>query len=453
MSDRDNKSIRQNGISVRTMQMLITIITLVISAVLLVATYRMANDYRALKIETDEFIQLTESSNELMNASDYLTEQVRLFAETGEREYMDNYFKEANEYKRREKALEKLDELAGEGAAYQALNAALNESVNLMNREYYSMRLTSDAYGLKKGELPESVKAINLKSEDAALDNDAKEAMGRRYVFDNNYQKSKDIIRANMTYCLDMLHEDLEKSQNESSKDFEKILFRQRVLILIAISIILLSILFTLLYLVSPLLRAVVHIKADNTIPIMGSKEFRFLARAYNLMYEKNKQKTEQLTYKARHDHLTGLYNRSAYDFYIQNVELDDTALLIIDVDDFKKYNDEYGHEVGDKVLCKVADAINGVFRTKDYVCRLGGDEFTVIVTHIDRKELGVITNKIGLINNTLTDTSDGLPEIHISVGIAYGEGKTGEELFRAADDALYEVKSSGKGGYIISEK
>ena len=272
MTEKEPRNLKQNGISVRTIQALITVITLLISATLLFATYRMASDYSDLKNETNQFIQLTESSSELMNASDYLTEQVRLFAETGNREYMDNYFKEANEYKRREKALEKLNEIAGEGAAYDALNAALNESVNLMNREYYSMRLTSDSYGINNADLPEEVQAIRLNSNDASLDDSAKEVLGRRYVFDNNYQDSKEIIRANMKYCLDILHDELEKSQNESSTDFEKILLRQRVLIIVAISSILLSIIFTLLYLVSPLLRAVVHIKADNTIPIMDPK-------------------------------------------------------------------------------------------------------------------------------------------------------------------------------------
>ncbi|MBQ6151220.1 MAG: diguanylate cyclase, partial [Mogibacterium sp.] len=72
-------------------------------------------------------------------------------------------------------------------------------------------------------------------------------------------------------------------------------------------------------------------------------------------------------------------------------------------------------------MLVKVANAIRDSFRAHDYVCRLGGDEFAVILQNIDTVSVSTVAKKIDVINEKLADTSDGLPEIHISAGISLG--------------------------------
>ena len=109
-----------------------------------------------------------------------------------------------------------------------------------------------------------------------------------------------------------------------------------------------------------------------------GSYEFRYLAKTYNKMYEAFKQSIENLNYEASHDSLTGVYNRAGYDVVKQSLDLKSTAVLIIDADNFKKINDMYGHLVGDQVLKKIEDALRAAFRSEDYICRVGGDEFWV---------------------------------------------------------------------------
>ena len=172
--------------------------------------------------------------------------------------------------------------------------------------------------------------------------------------------------------------------------------------------------------------------------------------RALEAFYKKD---LERLSYQASHDELTGLYNRFGYDFIISEMELSSTYLLMVDVDDFKTINDNYGHEVGDKVLIKIANTLRTNFRSDDCVCRIGGDEFVVVMVQAHTGLRALVRSKIEKINRELADTSDGLPPISISVGITFGsEASDAIELLKLADFAMYELKREGKQGYRFSD-
>jgi len=172
--------------------------------------------------------------------------------------------------------------------------------------------------------------------------------------------------------------------------------------------------------------------------------------RALEAFYKKD---LERLSYQASHDELTGLYNRFGYDFIISEMELSTTYLLMVDVDDFKTINDNYGHEVGDKVLIKIADTLRTNFRSDDCVCRIGGDEFVVVMVQAHTGLRALVKSKIEKINRELADSSDGLPPISISVGITFGsEASDAIELLKLADFAMYALKREGKQGYRFSD-
>lgn len=157
--------------------------------------------------------------------------------------------------------------------------------------------------------------------------------------------------------------------------------------------------------------------------------------------------------YKATHDSLTSLHNRAGYNFLLSTLDLSNTYLLVIDVDSFKSINDNYGHEVGDKVLQKVAKTIKGNFRSNDYVCRIGGDEFVVFIANTDDDQRQIIIDRVAQINAELADSSDSLPPVSVSVGAVMGSEDTdAKELFEKADRALYERKRNGKNGITFSE-
>lgn len=167
-------------------------------------------------------------------------------------------------------------------------------------------------------------------------------------------------------------------------------------------------------------------------------------------MYDVYKKSIEHLNYKASHDELTGVYNRAGYDLLVESIDLATTYMMVIDVDDFKKVNDEYGHNAGDNVLVRVAKVLQMFFRSDDYVCRVGGDEFVVLMVHSSRNSDKLIAAKVEDINRELAKgNTDDAPAASISAGVAHGEEHdTSQTLFEKADKALYETKKSGKRGY-----
>ena len=443
---------RKRGVSVRRLNYIMAIITLCISVLLLFATVRAQSGYNEMREHTDEYIRWQREAFELQRASDYLTEEVRCFAQTGKREYLDNYFEEAKVTRHRDKALERVREFTGETQAYRALVAAMDTSVALMDREYYSMRLTVAANGYDLSEFPEEIQNVALTDEDALLTPEQQADKARAMVFDDIYHLKKEAISENSDQCLAELAAEIDARQELTENRLDEILTRQRALIMVAILISGLTMILTLLLVVSPLLRAVVYIRDDEPIPVKGSNEFQFLARTYNLMYEANREQKEQLAFDATHDSLTGIYNRSGYDFFLKNADWDNSALVLFDVDKFKQVNDTFGHETGDKALARVAGILKNSFRAQDYVCRIGGDEFAVIMVHAKNAPKALIRDKVRRINEALNTPEDDVPAVHVSCGVAYGNGADVEETFRHADAALYNVKNAGGCGCEVSE-
>ena len=226
-----------------------------------------------------------------------------------------------------------------------------------------------------------------------------------------------------------------------------------RLIVGLLLAVVLLVIVANALLVVRPLASYTRQVKDGEPLVPAGASELRGLADAYNATYRANRARTLHLRRAAEHDALTGLYNRGAYDMLLAE-HTHDVALLLIDVDRFKAVNDGHGHDVGDAVLKKVATAIVRSFRSTDYPCRVGGDEFAVIMTGVGPQLRGVVAKKAECIAEALRDTSDGLPEVSLSIGIAFGEGhQDGEDLYRAADRALYEAKQRGRNGYAFAEE
>ncbi len=161
----------------------------------------------------------------------------------------------------------------------------------------------------------------------------------------------------------------------------------------------------------------------------------------------------------AQRDSLTSVYNRHSFEekatvilnerrnSYLQ------CAFLILDLDGFKQINDTYGHGAGDRVLISVGATLNKTFRSTDIVGRLGGDEFTVFMTSISKKEDAM--KKAGeLVDNIsrISKNEDFPFEISCSVGVAIGvKGKEDlSVMYKKADLALYEAKHAGKNRYKI---
>lgn len=170
---------------------------------------------------------------------------------------------------------------------------------------------------------------------------------------------------------------------------------------------------------------------------------------AYKHLYSKN----EELGNLANRDPLTGLYNRRTMTDHIAEMYLDSKlsstpfSLIICDIDDFKQFNDTYGHECGDEILKTVSNILTSLTRGHDFLCRWGGEEFLVILKNIDLELARTIAERIRVqIMRKKMDYNNCKVCITMTFGVASScEADNYEELFKLADDRLYEGKHSGK--------
>jgi diguanylate cyclase (GGDEF)-like protein len=170
-------------------------------------------------------------------------------------------------------------------------------------------------------------------------------------------------------------------------------------------------------------------------------------------MDQRFKDRFEQLNQKIYIDALTGMNNRRKYDEdiaeKIKNREENQTAfaLVLVDIDHFKKFNDTYGHKVGDQVLAIVAKELRNNLKGKDGVYRYGGEEFTVILNESDPTKIMAATENLRRAVHDHEIVAKGQQvKITISLGISLVQaGDSSETIFERADRALYAAKDRGR--------
>jgi diguanylate cyclase (GGDEF)-like protein/PAS domain S-box-containing protein len=162
------------------------------------------------------------------------------------------------------------------------------------------------------------------------------------------------------------------------------------------------------------------------------------------------KQLEDHLRHLADHDPLTGLRNRRLFehDLRLQVARSqrygEQAALMVIDLDDFKRVNDEHGHAAGDRTLRAVAKALTRRLRQTDLVARLGGDEFAVLLPHVDEEAASVVAESLArVVPSCGVDIGDDLLHPSASVGFAVIDHRceSAEQILVEADRAMYAVK------------
>ena len=168
-------------------------------------------------------------------------------------------------------------------------------------------------------------------------------------------------------------------------------------------------------------------------------------------------QAEDELRFLAHHDSLTALTNRSLFndrlDAALQAAQRHNStlALLFLDVNDFKCINDVHGHAVGDRVLCVIARRLEGCVRGSDLVARMGGDEFTVLLTDIQSEDAvsGKVAQILAVMAEPLSAEFGAVKMPSCSIGVAFypADGKDADTLLSHADGEMYRVKRSRFAG------
>ncbi len=170
----------------------------------------------------------------------------------------------------------------------------------------------------------------------------------------------------------------------------------------------------------------------------------------YKLLKDTNKQLIKEL----KIDKLTELFNRGTFDQDIKDmVDCEIYSAIFIDIDNFRNFNNECGHSIGDKVLINVSKAIKHGIRKNDRAYRYGGEEIVIILKECDKEEAFIVAEKIR--NNVSSIDNSPYPKITISLGVSGypNDGQTVEEVIQACDEALLYAKKNGKNKTVMFQK
>jgi diguanylate cyclase (GGDEF)-like protein len=209
-------------------------------------------------------------------------------------------------------------------------------------------------------------------------------------------------------------------------------------------------------------------------LPVVSRGEVGYLTEAFNNMVSRLRQGQEELatingmlTEKNKElqvlsitDSLTGLHNRKHFMEVLANEvararrNKNPFSVMMIDTDHFKKYNDTFGHQVGDALLKKIGVIFMESLRNVDYPSRYGGDEFIVLLPEVEKEKAFEVAERIrGLVAAKTLSRDTNRVAVTVSIGVAAfpEHGDTPEAIIASADGALYHAKRNGRNRVVLA--
>ena len=426
--------------SLKTSNVIIVFIIAFFCILLAINTIRVRN-YNRKSIELSKaHVKYTDIAMQLNLGSDILTEQVRLFAETGDMAYLEGYFEEVKVSGHRDNAMQELDKLSGVKNE-EEIRRAMRESNKLMKREYYAMRLTAMGYGIPESNLPYEIRNVKLTREDKYISLDDAREKARMILFDDSYMSAKQQIKSYINRFLDDIIDVSLYQYNDITKRLERNIILQSVIILIMLIVILFITGFMNRFIISPIIKASRNIKNNEPIDMpLFLEEMSALNNSYNSLREHNNELLGQLSVMAHRDALTDMGSRFAYNEYINSIKDREIPIImfLFDVNNLRNTNNNEGHSKGDKLLIDSSRCIKSVFGIYEHenCFRVGGDEFVAFIEKEPRKRANVY------IEEFLKETEKN--GVSVSVGYSYTEDVSSASIntmFNDADINMYRTK------------
>lgn len=283
------KKLFKNGISIRLIHVLMLICAVAIVLLLVFSTQRTSAVFTTLSNETENYIVRQKAAHDLMEASDYLTENVQRFTLDGDPKYMNQYFEEANNSKRREAALTTMTENHADEKLIKQLQEALDESRELMWTEYDAMTLVVKAQGEDKYPNTPDVIRAKLEEESKNPDENSEQQMKHAHemVTDKKYYDTKEIIRTKLRNSLDMMDNQMAATRRKTTADMIRELNTNRTIVIILVIVLAALMIMTAVLSTIPLINAHKAMQKNERLLLTGSKEFREMSESYNELYDK----------------------------------------------------------------------------------------------------------------------------------------------------------------------
>lgn len=446
----------RHAIPLQTITLVVFIICALITLVLLWYMNRTSRSYDRMRVATQDYIDCQHATADLRAASDALTNHARSFLVSENPEHVLLYYSALDSGNLDEEVLANLRNYLDDERALSQLETAMQLRERLMVTEGYAMRLMLSAIGEDVSDYPQKLRSIQLLPDDRRMSADEQKEKARNLLFGSDYEASQNKIDSYINKGQDRLISGMLTEQVASSQQLQDVLSHQQMLTVGLMLCLLVQAVIIFAMVVIPLRRQINSMNREQRLSEEGASEIQFLARTYNRIYDQNQRANEKLSFEATHDALTGLLNRAAYESLCRDYGASGErhALMLIDVDLFKTVNDRYGHDVGDKVLKSVADRLSATFRREDMACRIGGDEFAVIINDVDSAFTPLLKDKFRQIAERLSQPADGLPAVTVSAGVAYSNPQDdADSLFKRADLALYKVKDGGRNSCCIIDE
>lgn len=442
------KKKEKRGVSLMLVSTILILVSLVLSISLIVMTRYARASYEEINLVSDGYIKCTEDIQLLDEVSDLLTSKSREYVVLGKEAAANDYIKEVTESKVRERSVQNINVYFSDTQIGTYMNDALDRSNQLSTREMYAMRLAAEVYGVNL--IPQEIQAVEITAEDLALSNEEKISVATASLFDAEYDDLKDRIDDDILQSLTLLIAATTARKAQANRSLSLVIVFHESLGVLMFLFILGTAVMTYLLMILPLARNKTAIENNGRVTVMGARELRFVAEAYNRMYDAREKQQQDLEYEVSHDILTGISNRHEYIASCDKFGNRHLYFVIADVDRFKGINDTYGHDFGDVILTKVAHKLSESFPEPNRVFRVGGDEFIIFAIEERHMNGAALKEVLNGINASLSKErpSENYPSVSMSFGIVEkSEEMSFEDAYRKADKALYKVKETGGCG------
>ena len=437
--------IPHKGIRLKAMSVLMILLAIAVSMLFADLTFTAITGYNKSKEVRTLYIKCQRDAADMLIRIDEQSVAVRSFVHNPTLNGLDDYFASI------EKTEISIDTIAKSMRTPDIANAGatLDEITDLYgkkkNTELYASYAAIKAMHLDTDKFNDKVRKMELTAADAELSDKKLAQLASQTLSDDEYLDVCYDLHLYLARYLNVILHTADSNQQTNENDLVHIVNNQAYIILALLVIVVFYNVMSHVLVIKPMNRAVTSISNKDKIAVTGSLEMKILAVSYNNMYDMNKTHENDLIYKANHDALTGLNNRGVFDrlcISAAHEKHSKVAMMMIDVDGFKLINDTYGHDVGDLALKKVANSLVRVFDNDGYVCRVGGDEFAVIIPQCG-EVADSVTDRLRTVFDTVKDDKDIGIALTLSVGIALGAREGDDyDLYKHADAALYKAKA-----------